>query len=155
MNFLKGLRYQYINSRIVHINVNIVLAGFFSMLIAAPIIHLTTLYFHGDRTIALFSFLVDALLDFSAFSILHTFVSKKASPNHKLKRRHLFKDIAEIQGHRIVLSVVFAILAVGGHLFLMSKGLERTHAFFISYGIAIILVRIIHTWYGIKSGLFD
>lgn len=155
MAFLRSLRDTYFNSRIVNINLNILLAGFVSIACAGIIINLTAPYIEGARLIVLFSFIVDACFDFGTFALLHTLVHKKSKPKPRRKKRALLKDIANIQGHRIVLSVVFSIIAIGGHLLLMRHGVDRTHAFVISYGVALVLVRILHTWYGIKSGLFD
>jgi hypothetical protein len=155
MRFLRNFWEQYITFRVININVNILLAGLISLALAGPFVRLTTFYLHSDRAIALFSFVLDGIFDFAAFISLHGAVYLALKHRKKIESRPFFKDIAEIQSHRIILSVVFFVLAVGGHLFWMHHGLERTHAFMISYGTALILVRVLHTRYGVNSGLFD
>ncbi|MBT7660843.1 hypothetical protein HN604_02040, partial [archaeon] len=70
---------HYKNKRIVNINVNIILAAFFSTLLAAYPVHLTKFFTNNLFQIVLFSIGADAILDFSLFAFFHWLVHKSHS----------------------------------------------------------------------------
>jgi len=140
---------KYKKYRIIHINVNIIIASVVSILLAAYPVYLTEMFTNDLILIAVISFLIDGIIDFGIFSFLHLLVS------FHLPKWMLVKDLIQIQGHRIILSIVYFFVAVCSHIFLMMHGFERVFAFLLSYIFALIVTRTIHTVYGLKSGLFN
>jgi len=85
---------------------------------------------------------------------LHGFVNNKKL--RKASKIRIFaNDILIIQKQRIVLTGIFFIFATGGHFILINLGILKTPAYIISYISSIFITRIIHTLYGLKTGLFD
>jgi len=133
----------------VNINLNIVIASLASIALAAYPVKLAAGISDNVLFILLSAFLIDAIFDFTIFSILHVLL------NFKNGFIFLVKDIGTIQIHRIVLSVLFFIISVGTDFVLMQFfGIERAASFVVAYVFALIITRTVHTVYGIKSGLF-
>ena len=140
---------HYKNKRIVNINVNIILAGIFSTLLAAYPVYLTN-FFTDDMGIIIFiSFIADAILDFLFFGFFH----RMTHFNHS--KKIVAMDFALIQSHRIVLSIFYYVLAGSTQLALMHAGFYRTGSFIVAYLFALLITRTIHTWYGLRTRLFD
>ena len=139
---------HYKNKRIVNINVNIILAGIFSTLLAAYPVYLTHLFTDDMGVIIFISFIADAVLDFLFFGFFHWMTHF----NHS--KKIVAMDFALIQSHRIVLSILYYVLAGSIQFALMHAGFYRTPAFIIAYIFALGITRMIHTWYGLRTGLF-
>src|SRR3989344_6528283 len=104
----------YKERRIVHINVNIIIAGILSTLLAIYPVYLLSNVIDNTKVFVITSFLVDGVIDFSLFSILHGFVNNKKL--RKASKIRIFaNDILIIQKQRIVLTGIFFIFATGGH----------------------------------------
>lgn len=144
---------KYLRKRIITINLSIILASLISILIAAYPVYLTKMFTNNEIIIVLFSFFIDAIIDFFIFFIFHLTFHVHLK-NEKNFFNYFLKDTGKIQIQRIFLSIFFFIFSVGGHYSLLMFGFERTISFIISYLFALVLTRIIHTIYGIKTGLF-
>jgi hypothetical protein len=138
----------YKKKRIVNININIILAAIISTLLAAYPVYLTKFFTNNLFQIVLFSIGADAILDISLFAFFHWIVHK----NHS--KKVIAMDFALIQSHRIILSILYYIIAGSFQFILMNLGFYRTGSFITAYFIALIITRTIHTWYGLKTGLF-
>jgi len=145
---------KYKENRIVNINLNIIIASIFATLLSAYPVYLTNMFTNSEIVIAGIAFFIDATIDFFIFAILHLRVHK----HHMLKFRpskKIVRDLLKIQIHRGVLSSLYFIIAFGGHFFLLTRGFERTASFLLTYILAIIVTRNLHTIYGKKTGLFE
>lgn len=145
---------KYRDSRIVHINTNIILAAVLATLIAAYPVHLTRLLTDSKILTALLSFAIDGTIDFIVFSTLHLVLNKKHINGLK-PSKSILRDIKKIQSQRVFLSILYFIFGAGLHYYLLMIGVDRVPAFLGAYISALIVVRIVHTYYGKKTGLFD
>ena len=143
----------YSDNRAVHINVNALIAGIVSLLISANFVYFSYYITDNPLIIALFSYVIDGIVDFLVFAGLHLMLYharfKFWSFSHKLA-----KDLIALQSQRLVFTIVTFIVAVGSHLALMELGFGRTRAFVIAYALALLATRTTHTLYGLKKGLF-
>lgn len=150
MRFIK----LYWSSRLVHINVNAIIAGILSILIATQFVYLTRHLTDHPFVIALLSYLFDGIIDFVIFAILHGIIyhSRVRRLSHA---QTLASDLTLLQSHRLLLSVVTFSVSVGLHWALMHVGIERVSAFILAYAIGLVITRAVHTWYGLRIGLFE
>ena len=150
---MKPFTNLYVRNRLVHINVNAIIAGIASLLISANFVYLTYGMTDNPLAIVLFSYVIDGIVDFLVFAGLHVMLYharfKFWSFSHKLA-----KDLIALQSQRLVFTIVTFIVAVGSHLALMELGFGRTRAFIIAYALALLATRTTHTLYGLKRGLF-
>lgn len=134
--------------RIVNINFNITLASLIATLLAAyPVMLFAS---HGSMTFMLLSaFMIDAILDGAIFTILH-----KIANNHKNHKQFIL-DTGKIQFQRVILSIIFFVVAITLDYSLMHYlQFQRASSFLMSYTLALIVTRSMHTIYGLKTGLF-
>jgi len=143
----------YREKRIVHINVNIILAGIFSTMLASYPVFVASSLIQNMWVFALVSFVIDGVIDFALFGLLHFFVYAFHLKKN-LAVNIFFNDIVRIQKQRIILSVLFFVLAVSGHLVLLHLGFNQTGSYVVSYILSIFIIRIVHTYLGLKRGLF-
>lgn len=143
----------YKRSRLIHINVNITVAALSALAISSIFVYLTRYITNHAFVIVILSYVVDGIIDIGIFALLHA-----ALYHHWLKDRSFTKmlaqDLALIQAHRLILSIVVTVISIGGHYLLLKQGVARVPAFLIAYVTAIAAARTIHTIYGLKTGLF-
>lgn len=144
----------YWSSRLVHINANALIAGILSLIIAIRFVDLTRHLTDHRFTIALLSYLFDGIVDFVIFAILHGIIyySRVRRFSHA---QTIASDLTVLQSHRILLSAVTFSVSVGLHWVLMYAGLQRVPAFVLAYAIGLVITRAVHTWYGLRIGLFE
>lgn len=146
---------QYTRSRIVSINGNQIIASVCSTLILAyPIGVLSMMMGTHFMDIVLLSYILDACLDFGIFAVLHS-LSHKDQIHRFIPSRALRRDLIRLQVHRIILAIIFFGVATSSHYWLLMQGYAGGKAFVISYLGSLVFTRIIHTLYGLKSGLFE
>ena len=140
----------YKRHRVININVNIILASLLAILISSYVVDLTYGLFESMLAIVMSAYLIDASIDFVIFVILH------ALSNNGNELKPLVADIGKIQSHRIVLAAIFFLIAISlDYVFMSLLGLERAYSFIFAYTFALLVTRVIHTVYGLKTGLFD
>jgi len=140
---------KYSSSRLVNINVNIIIASVLSIFISSFPVYFLKMITEEMVLIALFSFLIDSIIDISVFAFLHFLVNLKHS------KFLVAMDFALIQGHRFVLAILYFFVAVGMHLLLMYLGVDNVFSFIASYFFALVVTRVTHTIYGLRTGLFE
>ena len=145
MNILKSAAFYYAK-RIWNINANIVTAGVLAALLTALVMDSTEQFFMSMTTIVIVTASVDAVFDIFLFSMLHRW----ANP----RQQKYMRDIATIQTQRIVLSPFFYLVTTSTQTGLLMLHVGRGASVAISYLGAVILLRTLHTLYGIKHGLF-
>lgn len=144
----------YRQKRIVHINVNIIIAGVISTVLASYPVYLASFIFKDKIIFVISAFIIDGVVDFALFGFLH-FIVNLFSIKNGMSINVFIHDVLRIQKHRMALISVFFILAVGGHLLLINFGLGNTISYVLSYISAILITRAIHTCIGLKRGLFN
>lgn len=144
---------SYFRDRIVHINVNAVISGLLSLIVSVHFVRLTRHITNDPITVVLFSYAIDGTVDFLIFALLHLMIYKHLIKNNKLATI-LGKDLALLQAHRLVFTIVTFVVGGGLQFLLMLAGLHRGSAFVIAYIFGIIANRSVHTWYGLKKGIF-
>jgi hypothetical protein len=143
----------YQGRRVVHINVNIVLAGVVSLALTSGVLALSRAWIEGAAWVAVGTAVVDGVFDVAVFALLHWLASRRGW-RFDAGRGSIVRDTARLQLHRFVLAPVFYLVSLGGHAGLMSSGLDRVPAAWIAYLGALLLTRTIHTVYGLRTGLF-
>ncbi len=143
---------QYYNSRLLHINGNIVFAGLLSTLVVARFIDMLTSWTNTISYIVVLTAVIDAVLDVGIFSWFHRLSTTRATKRHK--QRHFVTDVATIQFQRVILSPLYYVLAVTFQGMLLTQGMARAGSVVVAYIGALLLTRIVHTIWGLKTGLF-
>lgn len=160
----------YQRKKIININANIVLAGLLAVVIAAWPVYLVAalLEEHLGRKIiwleSIVAALIDGVVDVAIYFLLHwianhwkpfTPVSEADRADRARKKENFWKTATFIQAERYLLSPIFYGVAMGGMWALqVYGGAGSKWAFVISFSAAIIVTRIIHTFWGLRSGTF-
>lgn len=139
--------------RIVNINCNIIFAAVFSSIATAICIWLLTEYLftfeYPKKIIVVATLLIDLVFDVIIYFVLH-YYSNQFRGNMKA----FYADATLIQFQRAMLSPILYIIAVSTQYYLLLRGVTPWITVFIAYGIAVFITRIIHTIYGLRTGLF-
>ena len=158
----------YQRRRIVNINVNIFVAGMLSVFLALIPVYLSRYFIDGDTTfdrilITVIAGVADVIFDVSIYYGLHwvanhwrPFGARDTDEAKKLEAHatesRFVREATLVQLERLVLSPLYYGLALGGKFFLLEHGFAREAAFVIAFAVAIVLTRIAHTIWGVKSG---
>ncbi|RME52413.1 hypothetical protein D6783_04810 [Candidatus Woesearchaeota archaeon] len=134
--------------RIVNINVNIVLASALAAVLTAPIIEVLEEHLRSIALVVLSSLVIDAIFDFSIFSLLHWFANKS------LQGTRFLRDVLTLQKQRVFLTPLFYGVATGTQTALLVLGRGAGFSVVVAYFLAILVTRCVHTLYGLKCGLF-
>lgn len=143
----------YKRSRLIHINLNIAFAALAGIALSSVFVYLTHYVTNDTRAIVILSYLFDGFLDIAIFATLHFALYHRWLKHHAFAKM-IAKDLILIQTHRLILSIVVTTISLGGHWWLITQGLGRTRAFIIAYTLAVLTARVLHTIYGLKTGLF-
>ncbi len=143
----------YHKYRVVHINVNAIIAGVLSLIISSYLVFLTYYLTNDMIAVLLISYVVDGAMDFVIFAGLHL-IAYRGWFSRLSFAKILARDIAYLQTHRALLAIITLIIGVGVQFILMQYGLGRARSFIIAYGLALLVTRTGHTIYGLKTGLF-
>jgi len=150
MNILK----KYDRNRLWHINGNIIISGILSAMIVSAIIHASEIWEVGNiGHVVLFTFALDTLIDPAIFFLLHYRSSKQGLK--EFRYNFFIKDAIRIQGHRIILTGLYYLIALSLQFTLLLEGVRSGKSVIYSYVTALLITRIIHTFYGLKTGLFE
>jgi hypothetical protein len=162
----KRLFHLYQRKRIININANIIAAGLLAIALSKAVVHLahslnadgTPLFF---TVVAVFS---DMVFDVAIYYALHWIANhwKPLAPRTEKDKRHhqskpppFFKDASLVQFERMILSPVYYLIAAGLMYALQkSGGLGPGFALLIAFPAGLFTTRVIHTWYGVKTGRF-
>ena len=150
---MKKLSHLYRTHRLIHINVNAVIAGIISILLSIPLVHLTTFITHNKFLIALLAYGIDGAIDSAIFATLHLILYSRGLRKFNLAKT-LGKDLLLLQTHRTILALGTLSISFVLHLILLYFGMGRSLSFIIAYSVGLISTRIIHSIYGLRTGLF-
>lgn len=158
----RAFRY-YQRSKIVNINANIIVAGLLAVALAKIPVHYSRHFIPDEQKllITLFAIVCDMIADVAIYYALHWVanhwrplgpVSKNESENGK--SRSFVRDATVIQFQRMFLSPIYYGVAGGLMYLLKHQGMDRGWAFVIAFVTGIIVTRIIHTIWGVRTGQF-
>lgn len=148
----------YQRKRILNINLNIVLAGLLAILIAKYPVLLMSRWIGAEHKLinSLLAGVIDAVADALIYFLLHWVANhcKPASDKPPGLARNFWRDASLVQVERLILTPPFYVVAVGGMYGLQHAGITASWSFVYSFTAAIILTRIIHTIWGLRTGRF-
>lgn len=158
----------YQRKRVVNININVLVAGLLSILIAKyPIMILSGMIGHEHKfKLSVLAYVIDTTIDVGLYFGLHWIAnhwrpaqSSKIIDNlttpAKSRTNNFIVDVAKVQAERLALVPIFAFIAMGGmwalqHFF----EFKPDWAFVTSFIAAMLVTRVIHTVWGYQSGTF-
>lgn len=160
----------YQRKKIVNINVNIIVAGLAAIAISAWPVQLTVhfiqnrLGWHATWIETVVAMMIDGVVDVAIYFGLHWIANhwrplRPLSPEDETDRHadkgSFWRTATFVQAERYLLSPIFYLVAMGGMWLLRDNtDLAVKWAFMISFTIAIITTRVIHTIWGLRTGLF-
>jgi hypothetical protein len=155
--------HTYQRKKVINVNVNVALAGLLAIALAKLPVAWVSEWIGPEHRIAIviITALIDGVADFIIYFVLHWLANHwkpfkprtEAEKAHHAKKDNFFRDASVIQFQRYMLSPIFYVIAVGGHWALMEfAGVRHSWAFVFAYTVAILVTRIIHTIWGLRSG---
>lgn len=156
----RRLFHLYQNSRLINVNVNIVTAGLLAIVIAKfPVILVGDMIGHDRKlAITIAAGVIDVIVDVTIYYALHWIANHYRTPSRRgvaaNSHRSFFKDATLIQFERAILSPLYYVTAMGLMYLLQVKGVPPGWAFVIGFVTGIIVTRVVHTIWGLKTGRF-
>ena len=158
----------YQRKRVVNINVNVFLAGIFSIALAKyPVLILSELIGHEHKlAISVMAYIIDTVIDVCLYFGLHwignhwnplkeTHIVDKLTTPADSRTKNFLVDVGKVQAERIALVPLFAAIAISGMWALQHYAeIKPNWAFVIAFVVAMIITRILHTIWGLRSGTF-
>jgi hypothetical protein len=152
----------YQRKRILNINANIVASGLLAVLIAKYPVYLVGEAIGTEHRflITLAAGGIDMVVDVAIYYALHWLANhwhprwkKAAKRKHK---RSFFHDASLIQFERAILSPLYYLVAMGLMYLLQRWGWVEHHswAFVIGFVTGILVTRVAHTIWGVRTGRF-
>src|SRR5262245_22614346 len=135
---------RYKTNRFWNINANIVLADLVSTVGTALIIDAVRIRLPTKLTIVAVTALVDGTLSLTLFAILHSFANRSRG----------IGDLVRVQIHRWVLSPLHYLVGATLQLVLLTAGVRAGITVVVAYVTSMVLVRTVHSLYGMRTGLF-
>lgn len=171
----KRLLKLYQSRPLLSANTNIILAGLLAIAVAAYPVHVVNGWvtatwgesLHQNdlklvRTIT--ATVLDGIVDILLFFGLHWIANhwrplghhcEKDKVRHTKNKGRFLKGAGRIQLERIAMGPLFYLLAMGGMFGLLKAGFSDWVAFSASFGAAILITRLLHTLYWIRTKRFD
>ncbi|MFK7884569.1 MAG: hypothetical protein AB8F26_10350 [Phycisphaerales bacterium] len=152
----------YQRKRVVNINFNVIAAGLLAIALAKfPVAWAAELIGREHKLIiSLATYAIDMVFDSIVYFGLHWIANQwkpgDPEPVDKDRVRRFFADALVVQGERMVLVPVFAIIAIGGMYVLQHRtDIGVGWLFVMTYTFAILVTRVLHTIIGYRTGTFD
>lgn len=153
-----GILSLYQRKRIININVNVIVAGLLAILVAKYPVLIVTEWIGSEHKLinAFVAAGIDAIADILIYFVLHWLANhwKRPAGPKLAPSRSFWRDVTLIQFERIILTPAFYVVAIGGMWGLQHLGMTPSWSFVIAFSAAIILTRVIHTIWGLKTGRF-
>ena len=157
----------YQRKRVVNINVNIVAAGLMAILIAKWPVDRIGHWIGTEHkfVITVVAIMIDIAVDLSLYYGLHWLANHwrpfkhdsdadREEDERQRKRRPFIRDATIIQLERIILSPVYYLVAGGLMYGFQHAGMRVGWAFALAFFAGILVTRVIHTIWGLRSGRF-
>ncbi|MEL7472000.1 MAG: hypothetical protein AAGK04_01680 [Planctomycetota bacterium] len=157
----------YQRKRIININANVIVAGLGSTAVVMVLLAVLKHYVGTSWPTLVYSAFAlgaDILLDVAIFTGLHWVANHWRPMKGRSQKERLelgaaapphLEDTAQIQLERAVLSPLYYVIATFGTELIQRLGLEPYWAVGIAYPIGLVITRLLHTWWGIRSGTFQ
>lgn len=159
---MRRLFHLYQRKRVVNINVNVTFAGLMALLLAMWPVAWVEAWFGEDHKlwIAVAAYFIDMVFDFTVYFSLHWLANHwkpgQPAPIDRARVIHFASDALLVQAERVVLVPLFALLAIAGMTLLQHHTeLGAKKAFVVTYIIAILITRVLHTIIGYRTGSFN
>lgn len=162
----RSLVRYYQRSRLLNINLNLVMAGLLAIALAKFPIMLIAAWLGPDKKllITVIAYGLDTVLDVAAYFGLHWVANhwrpsslhgKEPKPERPAHRKNFLLDAGRVQAERMILVPVFAAVSMG-MMYSLQKyaGVTASWAFVYSFVTAILVTRTLHTISGIWTGTF-
>jgi hypothetical protein len=150
----------YQRKRIVNINANILMSGLLAVLVAKYPVDVVGRLIGEDHKIliTLAAGGIDMVIDVALYYALH-WVANHWTPPWKRQpaarpERAFFRDASLIQFERAILSPLYYLIAMGSMLALQHRGWVPGWAFLTAFASGLLVTRVVHTAWGLRSGLF-
>jgi hypothetical protein len=130
--------------RLWNINANILLADVASTAATAVVIDQYQDWLATRLAIVLATSTLDGVVSLAVFASLHTYANRERG----------LSDLWRVQVHRWVLSPLHYLVGAGLQFALLTAGVRVGVTVVVAYVSAVAAVRIVHTVYGKRSGLF-
>ncbi|MEM9064208.1 MAG: hypothetical protein AAGB51_01825 [Planctomycetota bacterium] len=162
----KRLFRLYQRKRIININVNIATAGLTAIAIGAGVVWIFKKAFPGLPTYAYTTtgLIADVIIDVGLYFALHWAANhwRPVKGRTEKEKRALeadpppfWKDATLVQFERAILSPIFYLLSAGGMETLQrALGWHASLAMIVGFSSALVITRVIHTIWGLRSGRF-
>lgn len=154
----------YQRKRVVNINFNILAAGLIAIALAKfPVLWISQLIGTEHKfLISVIAYALDVVLDVLVYYALH-WVANHWNPHghhpkhaERPRERRFIRDATRVQAERIALVPLFMIVAMGGMWALQSYAqVSASWAFVIAFVSAMVITRVVHTVWGLRSGTFE
>jgi len=160
----------YQRKKIININLNIIFAGLAAIAISAWPVQLAVhfiqdeLGWHAKWIEPVVAALIDGVVDIAIYFGLHWIANhwrplKPRTPEDECDlcadKGSFWKTATFIQAERYLLSPIFYLIAMGGMwLIRHHTDMAVKWAFAISFTVAILTTRVIHTMWGLRTGRF-
>lgn len=153
----------YQRKRIVNINLNILAAGLIAIALAKfPVMWISAWIGEEKKfLISVIAYVLDTTLDVCVYYALHWMANNWNPHGHlpkhaeRPKKRRFIHDATRVQAERMALVPLFMIVAMGG-MWALQKfgGVSASWAFVIAFVSAMLVTRVVHTLWGMRSGTF-
>lgn len=153
----------YQRHRIVNVNLNIVGAGLLAVLIAKWPVHWVTGWIGAEYKLinSIVAAFIDGIVDIGLYFVLHWVANhwRPIRPQHERDKPDdhgsFWKNATLVQFERLTLTPAFYVIAIGGMWGLQHAGVRASWAFVISFSVGLIVTRIAHTYWGLRTGRFE
>jgi len=153
----------YQRKRVVNINLNILAAGLIAILIIKLPVMMISKWIGPEHQllISIIAYILDTIVDVMVYYALH-WVANHWNPRGNLpnktkrpKSRKFVRDATRIQAERMALIPIFMLISIGGMWALQEYySILASWALIYAFLTAMITTRIIHTFWGYRSGTF-
>ncbi len=151
----------YQQHRIININLNVIGAGFLAIALAKWPVHAFSVWVGEQHKllISVAAALIDGLADIAIYFVLHWVANHwrpltAQKPGDDDTHPDFWRDASVVQFQRLALTPLFYLVSIGGMYGLQHWGMRASWAFVVAFATAIVLTRIIHTWWGLRTGTF-
>lgn len=161
----------YQRHRIINVNLNIIGAGLLAVAIAKfPVLWLSQLIGEQHKLINSFvAAIVDGIVDIGLYFLLHWIANHWGPAKHDRAARakrdengniieksaSFWREASLVQFERLTLTPIFYICAIGGMWWLQHEGMNASWAFVTAFSVGLVVTRIIHTWWSLRTGRFE
>lgn len=157
----------YQDHRIINVNLNIIGAGLLAVAIGKlPVLWLSQLIGPKHKFInSVVAAVVDGVIDIGLYFVLHWIANhwrRKPTKKHTNgdgevieKAVSFWREASLVQFERLTLTPLFYVVAIGGMWGLQHQGLSASWAFVLSFSVGLVLTRIVHTWWALRTGRFE